>query len=105
VIKSKRKFPSLPYFWSLIDFSLPSLNPYRGKLNRAQNIADLAKVAKKRVPKVVFDYVEGSAVEEVSYRRQRECWDRVEINSRVLRDVSKIDTSEKISFHQRDTPD
>jgi len=104
VIKSKRKFPSLPYFWSLIDFSLPSLNPYRGKLNRAQNIADLAKVAKKRVPKVVFDYVEGSAVEEVSFRRQRECWDRVEINSRVLRDVSKIDTSESILGKKVDLP-
>jgi len=104
VIKSNRKFPSLPYFWSLIDFKLPSLNPYKGKLDRAQNIADLAKVAKKRVPKVVFDYVEGSAVEEVSYERSRAAWERVELNSKVLRDVSSIDTSETILGKKVDLP-
>ena len=104
MIKSNRKFPSLPYFWSLIDFKLPSLNPYKGKLDRAQNIADLAKVAKKRVPKVVFDYVEGSAVEEVSYERSRAAWERVELNSKVLRDVSSIDTSETILGKKVDLP-
>ena len=104
MIKSNRKFPSLPYFWSLIDFKLPSLNPYKGKLDRAQNIADLAKVAKKRVPKVVFDYVEGSAVEEVSYERSRAAWERVELYSKVLRDVSSIDTSETILGKKVDLP-
>ena len=104
MIKSGRKFPSLPYFWSLIDFKLPSLNPYKGKLDRAQTVSDLAKVAKKRVPKVVFDYVEGSAVDEVSYARSREAWDRVEFNSKVLRDVSVIDTSETILGKKVDLP-
>ena len=104
MIKSGRKFPSLPYFWSLIDFKLPSLNPYKGKLDRAQTVSDLAKVAKKRVPKVVFDYVEGSAVDEVSYARSREAWDRVEFNSKVLRDVSVIDTSESILGKTVDLP-
>ena len=104
MIKSGRKFPSLPYFWSLIDFKLPSLNPYKGKLDRAQTVSDLAKVAKKRVPKVVFDYVEGSAVDEVSYARSRDAWDRVEFNSKVLRDVSVIDTSESILGKTVDLP-
>ncbi len=104
MLKSERKFPSLPYFWSLIDFKLPSLNPYKGKLDRAQTVSDLAKVAKKRVPKVVFDYVEGSAVDEVSYARSRDAWDRVEFNSKVLRDVSLIDTSEIILGRKVDLP-
>jgi L-lactate dehydrogenase (cytochrome) len=69
MIRSTRKFPSLPYFWSLIDWSLPSLNPYKGKLLRAQTIDDLAQIAKKRTPKVVFDYVQGGAVDEVAYSR------------------------------------
>jgi isopentenyl diphosphate isomerase/L-lactate dehydrogenase-like FMN-dependent dehydrogenase len=96
MIRSSRKFPSLPYFWSLIDWSLPSLNPYKGQLLRAQTIADLADIAKKRTPEVVFDYVEGGAVDEMAYSRTRAAYSRIEMNSRVLRDVSKIDTTEKI---------
>ena len=96
MIRSSRKFPSLPYFWSLIDWSLPSLNPYKGQLLRAQTVADLADIAKKRTPEVVFDYVEGGAVDEIAYSRTRAAYSRIEMNSRVLRDVSKIDTTEKI---------
>jgi isopentenyl diphosphate isomerase/L-lactate dehydrogenase-like FMN-dependent dehydrogenase len=80
----------------LIEWSLPSLNPYKGKLKRAQNIQDLAIIAKKRTPKVVFDYVEGSAVDEIAYSRTRDAFSRIEFNSKVLRDVSKIDTTEKV---------
>ena len=104
MIRSTRKFPSLPYFWSLIDWSLPSLNPYKGKLSRAQTIYDLAQIAKKRTPKVVFDYVEGGAVDEVAYSRSRNAFTRIEFNSRVMRDVSKIDTSEKILGRAVDIP-
>ena len=104
MIRSSRKLPSLPYFWSLIDWTLPSLNPYKGKLQRAQNVADLAAIAKKRTPKVVFDYVEGSAVDEVAYDRTRQALARVEINSRVLRDVSDVDTSTKILGKSIDLP-
>ena len=80
----------------MIEWSLPSLNPYKGKLKRAQNIQDLAIIAKKRTPKVVFDYVEGSAVDEIAYSRTRDAFSRIEFNSKVLRDVSKIDTTEKV---------
>jgi isopentenyl diphosphate isomerase/L-lactate dehydrogenase-like FMN-dependent dehydrogenase len=104
MIRSTRKFPSLPYFWSLIDWSLPSLNPYKGKLLRAQTIGDLAQIAKKRTPKVVFDYVEGGAVDEIAYSRSRNAFTRIEFNSRVMRDVSKIDTSEKILGRAVDIP-
>ena len=104
MIRSTRKFPSLPYFWSLIDWSLPSPNPYKGKLLRAQTIGDLAQIAKKRTPKVVFDYVEGGAVDEIAYSRSRNAFTRIEFNSRVMRDVSKIDTSEKILGKVVDIP-
>jgi L-lactate dehydrogenase (cytochrome) len=77
MIRSTRKFPSLPYFWSLIDWSLPSLNPYKDKLLRAQTIGDLAQIAKKRTPKVVFDYVEGGAVDEIAYSRSRNAFTRI----------------------------
>lgn len=104
MIRSTRKFPSLPYFWSLIDWSLPSLNPYKGRLLRAQTIEDLAQIAKERTPEVVFDYVAGGAVDEIAYARSRDAFTRIEFNSRVMRDVSKIDTSEKILGKTVDIP-
>ena len=58
VIRSRRKFPSLPYFWSLIDWSLPTWSRRKSQLAAAQNVSDIAAIAKKRTPKVVFDYVE-----------------------------------------------
>jgi isopentenyl diphosphate isomerase/L-lactate dehydrogenase-like FMN-dependent dehydrogenase len=88
----------------LIDWSLPSLNPYKGKLLRAQTIDDLAKIAKERTPEVVFDYVEGGAVDEIAYARSRDAFTRIEFNTRVMRDVSKIDTSEKILGKTVDIP-
>ena len=88
----------------MIDWTLPSLNPYKGELQRAQSIGDLALIAKKRTPKVVFDYVEGGAVDEIAYSRTRDAFTRIEFNSRVLRDVSKIDTTEKILGKVVDIP-
>jgi isopentenyl diphosphate isomerase/L-lactate dehydrogenase-like FMN-dependent dehydrogenase len=88
----------------LIDWSLPSLNPYKGRLLRAQTIEDIAQIAKERTPEVVFDYVEGGAVDEIAYDRTRQAYSRIEFNSRVLRDVSKIDTTEKILGKVVDIP-
>jgi isopentenyl diphosphate isomerase/L-lactate dehydrogenase-like FMN-dependent dehydrogenase len=73
-------------------------------LRRAQTVSDLAKIAKKRIPKVVFDYVQGSAVDEVSYARSAAAFKRVEFNAKVLRDVSKIDPSEIILGKKVDLP-
>jgi len=104
VIRSRRRFPSLPYFWSLIDWSLPSWGRYSSQLAKAQNVFDIAAIAKKRTPKVVFDYVEGSAVDEVAYDRTRDAFSRIEIKSHVLRDVSNIDTSTTILGKKVDLP-
>ncbi len=64
----------------------------------------MALVAKKRTPKVVFDYVAGSAVDEIAYARSRDTFSRIELNSNVLRDVSVIDTSESILGKKVDLP-
>lgn len=64
----------------------------------------MARIARKRTPKVVFDYVEGGAVDEIAYSRSRAAYSRIEFNSYVLRDVSNIDTSEKILGKVVDIP-
>jgi hypothetical protein len=104
MIRVTRRFPSLPYFWSLIDWTLPSVISHKRLLGKAQNVEDLALVARKRTPKVVFDYVAGSAVAEIAYERSRAAYARIELNSNVLRDVSEIDTTETILGKKVDLP-
>ena len=89
---------------SLIDWKIPSIYRTKTKIARALTISDLAKIAKKRVPKVVFDYVEGSALDEVSYCRSQAAFDRVEFTAHTLRDVSKIDPSIEIFGKKVDLP-
>ena len=55
MIKSKRQFPDLPHFASLIEWKLPSIFRTRTKLARALTINDLAKIAKKHNLKLVVD--------------------------------------------------
>ncbi len=104
MIKSKRQFPDLPHFASLIEWKLPTLFRTRAKIARAITIDDLAKIAKRKVPKVVFDYVEGSALDEVSYSRSRQVFNQVEFTAQTLRDVSKIDPTIEIFGTKVDLP-
>lgn len=48
-------------------------------------------MARRRVPRAVFDYVDGGAGSETSLNRSRACYARVEFTPRVLRDVSSVD--------------
>ncbi|KRO50091.1 MAG: lactate dehydrogenase, partial [Actinobacteria bacterium BACL4 MAG-121001-bin59] len=66
------------------------------KLNSVVNLAELRLLAKRRVPKAVFDYVDGGANDELAYARSQEIYSRVEFKARVLRDVSVIDLKTKI---------
>ena len=55
MIKSKRQFPDIPHFISLIDWKLPTIFRNRAKVAKALTIEDLAAIAKKKVPKVVYE--------------------------------------------------
>ncbi len=68
----------------------------RRRLDRAASISDLRDLARKRVPKAVFDYTDGAAESESSLQRCREAFARVEFVPRVLRDVSTVDTTTTI---------
>ena len=62
------------------------------RLRNAHTIADLRRVARRRVPRGVFDFVDGGAEEEVSLRRARDAFARVEFHPHVLRDVARVRT-------------
>jgi len=51
---------------------------YAGRdFRRAANVEELRRVAMRRVPRFVFEYVEGGAEDEISLRRNRQVFERI----------------------------
>lgn len=57
-------------------------------LSRCFNIDDLRLVAKRRLPRGIFEYVDRGSEGEVSLRENRAAFDRIRMRPRVLEDVS-----------------
>ena len=92
----KRQFPRWKNIKPLLGWSLPK-DPFADrKLKKVVNLAEMRLLSKKRVPKAVFDYVDGGANDELAFIRSQEVYSRVEFKARVLRDVSKIDLTADI---------
>ncbi|MEV4170321.1 alpha-hydroxy acid oxidase [Nonomuraea sp. NPDC049709] len=62
----------------------------------AADVADLRLLARKRAPRMVFDYVDGAAEGERSMARAVEAFERVEFAPRVLRDVAEAPTAVEV---------
>ncbi|HAA93255.1 MAG TPA: alpha-hydroxy-acid oxidizing enzyme [Rhodospirillaceae bacterium] len=60
------------------------------------NIEDLRQIAKKRVPKGVFGYVDGGAEDGIAVQNNRDAYTQLKIKNRVLVDVSKRSTETTI---------
>jgi L-lactate dehydrogenase (cytochrome) len=84
----ERRWPRWTELRELVRLRRPA-----GQLARAATIGDLRELARRRVPRAVFDYTDGAAGAEISLRRSREAFERVEFRPRVLRNVSAVDPS------------
>ena len=92
----KRQLPRWKNIKPLLGWGLPK-SPFQDrKLKSVVNLAELRLLAKRRVPKAVFDYVDGGANDELAYARSQEIYSKIEFKARVLRDVSVIDLKTKI---------
>jgi L-lactate dehydrogenase (cytochrome) len=100
----KRQFPRWKNIKPLLGWSLPKFPLPDRKLKQAVNLPEMRLLAKKRVPKAVFDYVDGGANDEISYKRSAQAFENVQFNARVLRDVSKIDLTTKIAGKESALP-
>jgi L-lactate dehydrogenase (cytochrome) len=67
-----------------------------GQAARANTIAELREAARRRVPAVVFDYVDGAAGDEVTAARNLAELRAVELRPQVLVDVSKVETATSV---------
>ena len=88
-----RRFPRPRDFAPLMKFKRPELNAKKRRLQSALTIYDLRTIAKRRTPKVAFDYTDGSAEAEISLARARQAFEDIQFNPSILRDVSMVDTA------------
>lgn len=59
---------------------------------RIVSIEDLRRLAKKRLPRAIFDFYDGGAEDELTLRGNRAAFERVRLLPAVLKDVSAIQT-------------
>ena len=62
-----------------------------GNLSRALSIEDLRRLAKRRLPRAVFDFFDGGAEDEVTLRANRAAFESLRLLPKVLVDVSATD--------------
>ena len=55
------------------------------------SIEECRRIAKRRLPRGVFDYIDGAAEDERSLAKNVSAFARIEFRPRVLRDVSSLD--------------
>lgn len=78
---------------SVVSFAPIETDLVARRLARAACIEDLRKIAKRRLPGGVFDYIDGAAEDEVTYAGNTSAFADIRLEPRVLRDVSEIDIS------------
>ncbi|WAM16920.1 alpha-hydroxy acid oxidase [Rhodococcus sp. JS3073] len=87
------KLPSWAGVKPFLRFERPSLDRRRAALDKACTIGDLRTIARRHVPRMVFDYVDGAAEQEIGLGRARSAFRDIEFQPGILRDVSSTNLS------------
>lgn len=73
-------------------------------LNDCHNFADFRRLAKKRLPSPIFNYIDGAADDELTYRRNTAAYDDVDLVPNVLAGVENVDLSVEVMGQKLDMP-
>ncbi len=76
----------------------------KSQLNKCLNIEDLHKLAKKKLPKAIYDYMAGGADDEKALANNSSAFDRYQLVPKILQDVSKIDLKTTVLGCDMDLP-
>ena len=63
------------------------------RLAHCHNFHDFRELARRRLPGPIFNYIDGAADDEVTYRRNTESFERCDLVPNVLRGVDAVDLS------------
>ena len=66
------------------------------RLSACHSIADLRRAAIRRLPKAVFDYMDGAAEDEVTLKRNQSDFYRYDLRPRYLVNVKHVDLSTRV---------
>ncbi len=83
-------------FRSVVQFEKLSVDPVERRLRKCASVEDFRRVAKRRLPHGVFDYIDGGAEDERTLVDNVAAFGRYGFQPRILRDVSRLDTSSTI---------
>lgn len=89
----QRQVPKSSEVFELLKFKRPTVHRKRRRLQDAQTIDDLRRIAKRRTPRAAFDYTDGAAEGEVSMARARQAFQDIEFRPGILRGTDQVDTS------------
>ena len=78
---------------SVLQFRRFEFSATKRRLQSAASIEDLRKIARRRLPGGVFDYIDGGAEDEVAMDRNTRAFREMEFVPRVLRDMGNVDTT------------
>ncbi|HEY2813582.1 MAG TPA: alpha-hydroxy acid oxidase [Acidimicrobiales bacterium] len=78
---------------SVLRFRRVSLDADERRLAHVASVDDLRRIARRRLPHGVFDYVDGGAEDELTLARNVSAFRSIAFRPRVLRDVGKVDPS------------
>ena len=73
-------------------------------LKDCHNFSDFRKLAKRKLPSPIFHYIDGAADDEVTYKRNTEAFNEVDLVPNVLRGVEQVDLSTTIFGKKLDLP-
>ncbi len=73
-------------------------------LNKCINIEDLRRMARRRLPKPIFDFLEGGAEDEWTVRRNLEGFDKYPLMTSTLVDIGTIDMQTQLLGQTIDWP-
>ena len=81
---------------SVIRFKSFESDPVTRRLAKVASVTDLRRIAKRRLPQGVFDYIDGGAEDEITLAANAEAFTQRTFRPRVLRDVSVVDPSSSL---------
>jgi L-lactate dehydrogenase (cytochrome) len=63
------------------------------RFNDCHNFYDFRQLAKRRLPRPIFDYIDGAAEDEITHRRNTASFERCDLVPNVLQGVETVDLS------------
>jgi L-lactate dehydrogenase (cytochrome) len=84
---------------SVVRFGRIETDRVERRLANAASVDDLRRIAKRRLPSGVFDYIDGGAEDELTLRANTRAFTDTEFRPRVLRGLRSIDCATEILGH------